>query len=117
MTSTEWDKFTTELEATFRGDLEADREAALFEHFGQVPYGLARACIVALVDQGQVMQPAPGELRTALRRVCPAESAYRAALEGITWQAYQARELDTMRERLGLPRGPHAVIEAPGLGA
>lgn len=69
MTEAEWPVFAAEAEATFRGDLEADREAALREHFGAVPYEYAQRCLRELVLRGQVFVPTPGELVTSLRRV------------------------------------------------
>lgn len=67
MTEQEWPLFAAEVEATFRGGLEEDRELALREHFGAVPLEDARACIRHLVMNGQVWVPTPAELVQALR--------------------------------------------------
>jgi hypothetical protein len=95
VTREEWALFAAEVEATFRGGLGDDREAALREHLGRVPFELARGAVARLVLDGQVFVPTAAELVGALRHVCGGqEGNVRAALRGLTPEEYAARLTD-----------------------
>jgi hypothetical protein len=82
MTDGEWGLFVTQLEATFRGELGDDREAALRVHFGRVPFEWAGCAFGDLVERGQVFMPVSSELVAALRRVVGSAWHTRRLLHG-----------------------------------
>jgi hypothetical protein len=82
MTEQEWALFAVEVEATFRGDLAEDREAALRTHFGRVTFEDGRAAVAALVERGQVFMPTPAELLQGLHAISSGEWDYRRRRAG-----------------------------------
>jgi hypothetical protein len=91
MNDREWPLFAAELEATFRGDLEPDQEAAIREHFGKVPVDAARAVVRQLVRDGQVFVPAASELVGTLRRVAGGSWEFECLLAGETSEERRRR--------------------------
>jgi hypothetical protein len=95
--------FMAELEGAFRGDLAEDREAAIRDQFGRVPFVEARAVIRSLVDQGHVWVPTPGELMTGLRRLAGSEHEFRRLRDGRSVREQEAVDrarLEAAAERL-----------------
>lgn len=74
MTDRDWQAFTAELEATFRGDLAPDREAALKVHCGDWPLETARQAIAVMVGQGRVHMPTPGEMVVSAQKASVPEA-------------------------------------------
>lgn len=108
MTPQEWAEFAAELEATFRGGLEKDRERACREHFGKVPFEEARAVIARLVRDGQVFVPTPAELVGKLRSIAGGSWRFECLLAGESSEERRARLLAQWQgadERRSLPSG------------
>lgn len=92
MTDGEWGLFVAEILATFSGDLDDAREAALRHHFGAAPFDVSRRAIERLVDTGHKFVPVPGEMVAAFRFVTGSRWALRVALSGVSSDELAARE-------------------------
>lgn len=118
MTEGEWALFTAEVEATFRGDLAEDREAALREHFLLVPFDTARECVGYLVRTArQVWVPTPAELVNALESVVGGNGwQFRCMLNGRTEAEQRALDSAELQRRLEGGASPDSW-RRPRLGA
>jgi len=105
VTEREWDEFTVELEATFRGGLAEDRERALRKHFGEVPLADAQATIVRLVSFGQVWMPTPGEIVAAFRRNVGDNWRAECMLAGQTTEERRVWLRERLKSPAALPSG------------
>lgn len=117
MTEREWAMFTAEVEATFRGDLAEDREAALLEYFGPVEYEWGKAALRRLVMNGQVWMPTPAELIAALRAAVPGNGwDFRRVLAGRTEPEQRALDHLEVCRALNVAPDPAVVAQLEGRG-
>lgn len=119
MTDPEWEAWTLELAASFKGTFgqqdDTDtagraQELAYRTHFAEFDYDVMVAAVALLVHDGQVFMPAPGELMSAVRRVLSASSLPFADVWRVFEDAYG-------RHRDSDPAIVAMIAEACGEGA